>query len=247
MSVLLRTFNRNFQFFKTSLEGVIRKLDAAANVQLPATWVQDPTRTTNDSCVVIKPSEPICLTGISQKGNSRSKKISVFLDGHITLRSKDKRKVRMSNYGTKLLYCIPRKSVDLSSLKVSGGFHFDFDINTQPAHPVFHMQHDNSVLVDKIDELKHVHTLEPLDGENRFFRIPTAQMDILSTLIMIIADHFVDKDQAIQCEEFSKLIHEVEQFLVDADFQPSSHLKPFNGYLEQFPHLNSISWYCEVR
>lgn len=246
MSALLRTFNQNFQFFKVSLEGVIRKLDAAAIVQLPTTWVLDETKSIND-CVVVKPSEPICLTGISQKGNAKSKKISVFLDGYITLRSRNERKVRMSSYGTKLLYCVPHQSVDLSRLKVSGGFHFDFDIDTQPAHPVFHMQHDNSVLCDKIDDLKHVQSLEPLEGETRFFRIPTAQMDVLSTLIMIIADHFVDKAQDIQCKEFSKLIHEIEKFLVDADFQPSSELKPYNGYLEQFPHLNSISWYCEAR
>ncbi|WP_127025297.1 hypothetical protein [Rheinheimera mangrovi] len=236
----VRTFETNFSHFKNAVSSAIIKLDSKAIVTMPTRWIVDEAVSNNNS-KLIRPSEPFTLTAISQKGNAGSKRICAYIDGYLRISGKTSdRRVRIDKYCTEVLYCYPCSSIDYKNLKVSSGFHFDFDVDVQPAHPIFHMQHDNTILREKVE--KKVTSLQPQLGENRLFRVPTSQMDILSALVMLIADHFVDKSSRQEYETFVSLLDSIDKYMVLADF--SLCKQPFRGPLSTYGNLNSISWYC---
>lgn len=234
----VRVFEANFNHFKNSLSSTIAKLDSKAVVRMPTKWIID-EQLSDDSNKLIRPSEPFSLTSISQKGNAGSKRICAYLDGYIRISGKDERKIKIDRYCTEVLYCYPVSSVDYKNLKVSSGFHFDFDVDVQPAHPIFHMQHDNTVLNEKV--IERVTSLTPQLGENRLFRVPTSQMDILSALVMIVADHFVDKSSKKECDTFHKMLDLIEKYMVIADF--SLCKQNLRKTMNSDNTLYSINWY----
>lgn len=228
-------FKRNYSLFRSILKKYTDKLDGTCEVKLPESWKIEKCQAS--------PTAPLSMTGVSQKGKPRSKKLNVYIHGYVNISGKIEDRVLISGYGTKLLYCKPKSASDMKNVDVSGGFHFDFSDTTEPAHPIFHMQQDNTILQEEVTISCRVQIDSKPQDENRTFRIPTSQMDIFSALIMIIADNFVDKSSEEQCQYFIDMIRELEKYMLIADLR--ENISAYGGYLTQVANLTPISWYCE--
>lgn len=241
---LYKSFEQNFNNFKIKLNNTVKKLDGRAKVTLPTTWVSVENYDKNLGSLMLKPSEPIIMKGVSQKGNKVSKRLCLYMSGYIIINGKQADgKIKISKYNTQLLYCDPEQRDDYRRLKVSGGFHFDFECNPQPVHPIFHMQLDNTVLREEVSADTAVQHVTPLVGENRCFRVPTSQMDIFSTLVMVVADHFVDKGNAEECDSFMNFVKDIQAHSLCIDMGECT--RTFGGHLSTMTNMNSSSWYCE--
>jgi|TARA_R100001224_G_scaffold109663_1_gene87339 hypothetical protein len=181
---------------------------------------------------------------VSDSGKSdRKSKINIYVKGHMHAIKKGK-DIYFTKYKTDVLYCRPNKPSEKLNLKDPIGFHYDFDKEVSPAHPVFHAQQDNSVLVHDIHDKLNV-SLEK--SKNRGFgsvRIPTSQLDFYSTILMIIADHLVDHDEGIHVSIFSDLISQCHQkwFKPDSGTESDDYSKHL--FMSHNSELCSHNWYC---
>jgi hypothetical protein len=97
--------------------------------------------------------------------------------------------LKTKSFGTQVGYFRSKGGV----LEHVYGVHYDLD-EVLPGHPVFHAQLSSRIeLAPKVRELYRIE-----DELKDFFapkltniRIPTAQMDVFSTIVQICADHFV--------------------------------------------------------
>lgn len=239
---LSASFQKLSNEFKAFYQQTTKRLDGQVEIDYPEFLLKKET----SGDVTVGLSRPFSFRNVSQKGTRRSKRICIYISGKfvITGRSQDGR-LQISRYSTQLLYCSPKESYKYNELKVSSGLHFDFEHEVQPVHPIFHMQLDNSALADEIQYYhKYIETVEPMQGENRFFRVPTSQMDIFSTLVMILADHFIDKQDPNQCNDFLSFVGQIQKYSLDIDLQRCN--RTFGGHLTTAANLNSSSWYCEL-
>lgn len=149
--------------------------------------------------------------------------------------------VRLKSYATEVSYC---RMNDLSNqtgdLQVMAGFHYDFESTSKINHPIFHAQPKLSAGQRYFDV--HTEITPPLlpdkNTEIRTLRIPTPQMDIFSTIVMILADHIVqEKSQA----PFKKFLEIVSPLLLPINFDGST-IDVSKKFLDTHPvHIHN--WY----
>jgi hypothetical protein len=114
------------------------------------------------------------------------------------------------------------------SLEHVYGAHYDLD-ETLPGHPVFHAQFSSRVdLAPSVRELYRVDddVADLFSPKIRNIRIPTAQMDVFSTIVQICADHLVYRG--------------VEQGVHDAFAEMCTINSFFLGAAYRMPYLNTL-------
>ncbi len=136
-------------------------------------------------------SQPIALKNWPYKASSSKKKCHILIDGHFTCSIDEADRIELLSYCTRIGYFALKKSEEPQFVESIDGYHFDMALDTQRAHPVFHAQRHEKVLTDKLDmvglELYGNHPPSTL----HHIHLPTPQLDIVSALIMVIADHIV--------------------------------------------------------
>ncbi len=82
---------------------------------------------------------------------------------------------------------LTQKKLSDDKEKIIHSFHFDGNINeNQSDHPIFHMQFDNSIM-EKIEPEKFQDDFFEVEtGENKRFRIPTPQLDIVTFIYLYL-------------------------------------------------------------
>lgn len=126
-------------------------------------------------------------------GSNKAKKICIFINGRIEVETSNK-DITLRTYNTEISYLtIEDRSAPYTSLKPLTGFHFDYE-GLKENHPVFHGQHKTDTFERFLKDNSNFACVEdyevpPYHGS---IRIPTSQMDPVSALVMIVADHIVD-------------------------------------------------------
>lgn len=133
-----------------------------------------------------------------------SRNVHIFLAGEYILNVEKPNNIKIEKYGTKVYYCNTKNQelIEQRSFqqKISTGIHYDGDVlairtpkdkEGKIAHPFFHMQFDNSAAREPFTFKSEKHTLNAHahSSELRNIRVPTSQMDIFSSLIVILYDH----------------------------------------------------------
>ncbi len=98
--------------------------------------------------------------------------------------------IELLSYRTQIRYLKPERLSEPLCVKSIDGYHFDMGATLSRGHPVFHAQRDGTVLKDEIVQYFQVED-DQHDPAFRQARIPTPQIDFVSALIMVIADHLV--------------------------------------------------------
>lgn len=122
--------------------------------------------------------------------------------------------LRTKSFGTKVGYFRRKQNV----LEHVYGVHYDLD-ESLPGHPVFHAQVSSQIeLGQEVQSLYHLEMI-PTDlfkPKLRNIRIPTAQMDVFSTIIQICADHLVDQGADQSAHDAFSAIRVEDGFFVGA-------------------------------
>jgi len=114
---------------------------------------------------------------------------------------------------TKVSYTLMAKSSEPQSIKLIKGSHYDYDSNTEVLHPFCHMQEDIHTLytwIEKSHTITNKSHIEELRKtclwsiEN--VRVPTVLFDLFSAIIMILADHCIDRDDDDLVKEFKLIL-----------------------------------------
>ncbi len=145
--------------------------------------------------------------------------------------------MKTKSFGTEMGYFRRRNS----RLEHVYGVHFDLD-ESRPGHPVFHaqvssqLQLGGSVLAQYRLEDEIVNEFAPKLGN---IRIPSAQMDVFSTVVQICADHHfaLGGAGAPAKAEFAK-IRKANSFFLGA-----AHRMPFLNSLPASGCYRSAHWY----
>lgn len=120
------------------------------------------------------------------------------------------------------------------------GIHYDLD-ETRPGHPVFHGQVSSTIdLAPSVRDQYRI-GLQPEDMFKpllRNIRIPTAQMDVFSTIVQICADHLVFEGAEPQ-------VHRAfaEAITINGFFLGAAHRMPFLNALPAIECYRSFHWY----
>lgn len=247
---LSHLLNKNHNLFISAVKQAANKLDNGARIEIPHWQITDQ----EDGSFRCDMSQLATFRQIPEKGNksNRSNKINVFVKGHMQA-SKVGKTILFKKYKTSVLYCRPAKPSDLKTLKNPLGYHYDYDKQVSPAHPIFHAQQDNSLLIQDVSselDIQFYQNADVGEGTNgnesdfRTIRIPTCQLDFYSTILMVIADHLVDHSEGSDVDIFHKLIDNCTSYWLapeqgDEDGEYSKHL--FSCSENQF---NSSNWYC---
>lgn len=175
------------------------------------------------------------ITGIprSRSRKEQRQKINVFIDGFIAgPRVRD-----ICGYGTRISYV----DIQANNFEYLEGFHFDYreSFNTpiQGGHPIFHAQLDKKAASEYVDRKlvgniqidEHPYALKQI-------RVPSAQMDAFSCVLMVIADHLYDTDVK---DEFRCLVESVHEIIPNVDLAQHD-----NTTRRMFPEKTIASgWY----
>lgn len=135
------------------------------------------------------------------KSNSR-KQICIGISGDFRCRFRpgSTEIVELLSYCTEVGYFKHTNFKYPREVECLDGYHFDFEPTLQRAHPVFHAQRNESALISKITNRGY-----NVDDQTRppatlhHVHLPTPQVDLISALIMIVADHAVDSND--ECEQ----------------------------------------------
>ncbi len=173
----------------------------------------------------VKLCEPIALKNWPYRSSSR-KKCHILIDGYFTVQG-DGGSVELLAYGTRIGYFQPDKLAYPKRVRSIDGYHFDMERQASIAHPVFHAQRNEGILNEKLNEVD----LELITDENpqdkpshRSVRLPTPQIDIVSALFMVIADHIVTDRETER--QFVKLMADVrEKMPLKANLNNQARLK----------------------
>ena len=149
----------------------------------------------------------------------------------------------ITKYNTQMLYGDLKSITNPNEMKYSNGFHFDYDIDVQPAHPIFHVQQEPGA-ADQwtgYDHQLRVIAPEHSPTPNKSIRIPTAQMDIFSAMLMVLADHCIDTSKPQQVDSFCGLLSNTKDYIPKVKLD--SHQNLFENHLAGMDHLKSNAWY----
>ncbi|HHJ12840.1 MAG TPA: hypothetical protein ENJ79_00455 [Gammaproteobacteria bacterium] len=158
-------------------------------------------------------SHPVVLWNWPYRGSSNNsgKKFHIVVNGRFTCRAGTEGEIELLSYGTQIGYFEPKSSSEPRTVIPIDGYHFDMEITTQRAHPVFHAQRDETVLFDELGRVDLTLGGNPPQATLRHVHLPTPQIDLLSALIMLIADHMVCDTETE--EGFFQLARRAREFI----------------------------------
>jgi len=198
-----RIIQLTFERLTTKLEEMhqacaVRPQDAASAIQV-----------TSESSgeVLVRCSPVVCYVPDRAKSKG-SRALYIAFDGRLVVDEGPERdQLRTVSYGTNFAYFVVRDNVASHAL----GGHYDFT-PTHVAHPRAHIQLKSMMgLFEAVREQFHAaRSLEPRDLIMRDVlhrvRIPTSQMDFLSFMLQIAADHLVyEKSDPTILQKFDDL------------------------------------------
>ena len=144
-----------------------------------------------DGAIVLTFKPIVCL--VPERAKKTAAKLYVVVKGTLMLVESEEGELRTSSFATKVAYFEVRNG----SMYHCFGGHYDFD-PTLIAHPIAHLQICSQFeFQDQIRE--HFRVEDDLVQEDlpswlhSRVRVPCAQMDVLSTLLQICADHLVNE------------------------------------------------------
>ena len=135
------------------------------------------------------------------KSNSK-KRICIGIAGDFRCRFRPESTefVELLSYCTEVGYFKHTDQKSPRKVKCLDGYHFDFEPTLQRAHPVFHGQRHGGVLISEISKKGYeVDSTTRPPATLHHVHLPTPQVDLVSALIMIVADHVVDSND--ECEQ----------------------------------------------
>jgi|GEM_PF-3514737 len=133
--------------------------------------------------------------------------IDVLIHGLITLSNDG-----FSKYITRVSYSKSKYQTSPNKQDLVAGMHYDYTEKTEIWHPVFHVQNDISVLREEQVELFDIEIDNDTEissiknNQLKDIRVPTTQMDIYSTIIMVLADNYFYRDSNVEKEDKEKFI-----------------------------------------
>lgn len=149
--------------------------------------------------VSLKPKGFIVLENLPPRATNGpvnlSERVNIFVNGYLVF---NETTGVLEEYCTKVMYFCKSDPDRPMVLKPVDGFRCEMDITNEPSHPLFHMQRHNAVAQPDIQpeqRLNKYRLEDPLDGlfASQHIRIPTAQLDLLSIFVPLVADHFIVK------------------------------------------------------
>lgn len=151
--------------------------------------------------VYIRTGAPIHLIGVAYSIQGRkSKTLDVLINGEMRFGWNGDEPL-LNKYATCLAYFDRQESMTTPLLNRIDGMHCDYERYSDYLHPIFHAQHKPDVLDD--DRSIEAEIVRKEYPSLKTVRIPTAQLDLASALLMVFADYLVNKDNY---EEFKDLI-----------------------------------------
>jgi hypothetical protein len=195
-------------------------------------WVSD---TADDEvCFDVGP----VVFNVPERVGKRGSMLYVAVKGWLSFGGGDLRAtpLKTRSFGTEIGYF----RVKGTNLEHVYGVHYDLD-ERLPGHPVFHAQLTPQMeMVPKILELFDLQNdVENLfDPKLRHIRIPTAQMDVFSTIIQICADHLVYDGAGDTVHAAFAEMRSLNDFFVGA-----AHRMPYLNLLPATGCYRSAHWY----
>lgn len=192
-----RKFQNKLNDFNVATDNVIKELKRTSRVNAVFRHVAVCKISEDHNNTILTASFDNLSYRAESRRQSSGKNISVAIVGQLADRG-DQALIttsELTGYGTQITYW-KEDPEDLNESEALTGFHFDFRSNDaceiQPAHPVFHAQHE-PLAAEKWYQYHDKEFVPKAQPRNviRTIRIPTPQMDIFSCVVMVIADHLV--------------------------------------------------------
>lgn len=175
---------------------------------------------------------------------------SIFMTGYIQPDFSSKNYIM--SYATEISYCRIIEPKNPTKFKCITGFHYDViipqkDTSKDNNHPILHAQQNSQCgkrLFENPDYSQYKKNYEcefPSNSseEIRTIRIPTPQMDMLSAIIMVIADYLVHSSDGEHKKYFTDFLKRVYQRLMPLSF--NSPEKIDSNFIAQNKILST--WY----
>lgn len=228
--------HRTLQLFTAKTEQLIRTLNnqshSAGKLEI------EPLESRGKNSYSIRAT----LMEVNERASSRKKekRVNILLDAKLSY--DDRETEKLTGYQTRLSYF--KQKPTLKTNQALEGFHFDYRKNSsekiKAGHPVFHAQLDplaaKAMAQDKGFPIEE--DQETKGRRLRCIRIPSSQMDFFSSIIMLIADHFVNSENETHCREFENYVKDVMKTTPRVNIR--LHY-PMEGNLEG--NLTSCAWY----
>ncbi len=187
------------------------------------------------------------FAGIPEKAvppGKRASLITVLLVGKVWPQIHNKT-LNTAAYTTEALYC-DHKAALPNRLTAVHGFHFDYENSAPQAHPIFHAHYDLSASktwYTEIDTRIEIQNVDYIGSrrEHRAIRIPTAQMDIFSVILMIVAGHWIRSTDPNATKSFSRLLESTAKYVPIVDL--ARHANLYGNHLLRAGSLPSQAWY----
>ncbi len=135
-------------------------------------------------------NKPVVLWNWPYKSNS-GKRCHIVINGDFTCHADTNSDIELLSYCTQIGYFKPKIPSEPRTVTPIDGYHFDMEKITPRAHPVFHAQRHEKVLLDELSSINLELGSAPPKPTLHHVHLPTPQIDLVSALIMIIADHIV--------------------------------------------------------
>lgn len=175
---------------------------------------------------------------------------SIFMTGYIQPDLVSKTDI--TSYCTEINYCKIIEPKNPSRFKSITGFHYDVVIPKDSSskdnnHPILHAQQNSQCgkrLFEKADYAQYKKNYDCIfpaasSDEIRTIRIPTPQMDMLSAIIMVIADYLVHSSDNNHKKYFTDFLEKIYQRMMPLSFRTSTKIN--NNFISQEKLLNI--WY----
>ncbi|HEL4105873.1 TPA: hypothetical protein UM350_000481 [Stenotrophomonas maltophilia] len=184
-------------------------------------FVEDSSRQPTTGTIPFK-IKPIVFD-VPERAKYRNERIFIVAKGRISVCAADTKTIRTKDFSTEVAYFRRQDDADKNVMKLDHvfGAHFDY-APSHKGHPIFHAQ------MNDLDALKsavaEAHRVPTDDGSNymscilRNVRLPTAQMDILSLMLQLAADHLIyEKSQPDQMKALKDLAAQIRMLKSAAD------------------------------
>lgn len=142
-------------------------------------------------------AHPIILHGWPVRAKTRrSWRLVVAVDAHFSVSEADP--AELLGYGTRVSYFATKRPREQLFRRLNS-FHYDMDISGLCGHPVFHAQPYKGIAPEELHNVRLFEDFAVAEPEENItsiqnIRIPTAQLDVLSVCVMLLADHFLQEN-----------------------------------------------------
>ncbi|WP_075175331.1 hypothetical protein [Acinetobacter indicus] len=223
-------FFKNLQLFNSEISQIVRKLSPGSKF-LDIQYME--TSNDDDQPVLDLFCGFLSLPNGGMRNLQKKPQLThnVFMTGRIQLNFTDKESIIY--YGTEINYCKTPNPRIPNVFECITGFHYDAlilkddEISKDNNHPILHAQQNHlcgTRLFENPEYSRFKGNYEcnfphrEIKDEIRSIRIPTPQMDILSAIIMIIADYLVHSTDKEHKEFFKNFLSRIYTKLIPLTF-----------------------------